>query len=37
MSVNPDISKQAYEVPILFLTLNNIPVAQTSSQKHLGM
>ena len=46
MSFNPDISKQAHEV--IFsrkrslvshpsLTFNNIPVAQTSSQKHLGM
>ena len=46
MSFNPDISKQAYEVifsrkrsvaPHSSLTFNNIPVAQTSSQKHLGM
>ena len=46
MSFNPDISKQAHEV-IFFrkrsveshspLTFNNIPVAQTNSQKHLGM
>ena len=46
MSFNPDISKQAHEV--LFsrkrsivshppLTFNNIPVALTNSQKHLGM
>ena len=46
MSFNPDISKQAHEV--IFsrkrsvsshppLTFNNIPVAQTNSQKHLGM
>ena len=46
MSFNPDISKQAYEVifsrkrsitchpPLIF---NNIPVAQTNSQKHLRM
>ena len=47
MSFNPDISKQAYEVifsrkkvysiPSSFLTFNNIPVAQTNSQKHLEM
>ena len=46
MSFNPDNSKQAYEVifsrkrSIKFhplLNFNNIPVAQTSSQKHLGM
>jgi len=46
MSFNPDISKQAHEVifsrkryvtPHPSLTFNNIPVAQTSSQKHLGM
>ena len=46
MSFNPDISKQAHEV--IFsrkrsvsshppLTFNNIPVAQTNSQKHLVM
>ena len=46
MSFNPDVSKQAHEV--IFsrkrsvsshppLTFNNIPVAQTNSQKHLGM
>ena len=46
MSLNPDISKQSHE--IIFsckgsiashppLTCNNIPVAQTNSQKHLGM
>ena len=47
MSFNPDISKQAHEV--IFprrrstlayhppLTLNNLPVAQTNFQKHLGM
>ena len=46
MSFNPDISKQAHEV--IFsrkrsivthppLNFNNIPVAQTNSQKHLGM
>ena len=46
MSFNPDISKQAHEVVFSrkrslvshpSLTFNNIPVAQTSSQKHLGM
>ena len=46
MSFNPDISKQAHEVIFSCkrslvshpsLTFNNIPVAQTSSQKHLGM
>ena len=46
MSFNPDISKQAHEVifsrkrsvtPHSPLTFNNIPVAQTISQKHLGM
>ena len=46
MSFNPDISKQAHEIIFLrkrslvshpSLTFNNIPVAQTSSQKHLGM
>ena len=46
MSFNPDISKQAHElvfsrkrslVSHTSLTFNNIPVAQTSSQKHLGM
>ena len=46
MSFNPDISKQADEVifsrkrSVSFhppLTFNNIPVAQTNSQKHLGM
>ena len=46
MSFNPDISKQAHEVvfsrkrSLVFhpsLTFNNIPVAPTSSQKHLGM
>ena len=47
MNFNPDISKQAHEVafsrkrslvshPSLTF-INNIPVAQTSSQKHLGM
>ena len=46
MSFDPDISKQAHEV--LFsrknfkvshpsLTLNNIPVAQVGSLKHLGI
>ena len=46
MSFNPGISKQAHEV--IFsrkksvashppLTVNNIPVAQTNTQKHLGM
>ena len=46
MSFNPDICKQAHEVifsrkrsvtPHPSLTFNNIPVAQTSSHKHLGM
>ena len=46
MSFNPDISKQAHEVifsrkrSIVIhppLNLNNIPVAQTNSQEHLGM
>ena len=46
MSFNPDISKQAHEVIFSYkssiashppLTFNNIPVAQTISQKHLGM
>ena len=46
MSFNPDISKQAHEVifshkrsitPHPPLNFNNIPVAQTNSQKHLGM
>ena len=45
MSSNPDISKQAHEVisrkrSIVThpsLNFNNIPVAQTNSQKHLGM
>ena len=46
MSFNPDISKQAQEVTFSHkrsvsshppLTFNNIPVAQTNSQKHLGM
>ena len=46
MSFNPDISKQAYKVTFCRkrsvasrppLTFNNIPVAQTNSQKHLGM
>ena len=46
MSFNPDISKQAYEVIFSrktsmishpLLTFINIPVAQSSSQKHLGM
>ena len=46
MSFNPDISKQAHEVIfsrknlLTFhppLTFNNIPVAQTNCQKHLGM
>ena len=46
MSFNPDISKQAHEI-IFFrkgsivscprLNINNIPVAQANSQKHLGM
>ena len=46
MSFIPDISKQAHKV-IFFrkryiashppLTFNGIPVAQTNSQKHLGM
>ena len=46
MSFNPDISKRAHEVVFsrkIFkishpsLTFNNIPVAQVSSQKHLGI
>ena len=46
MSFNPDISKHAHEVNFSrksyttshpHLTLNNIPVAQMNSQKHLGM
>ena len=46
MSFNPDISKQAHEVIFSHkrsitchppLTFNNIPVAQTNSQKHLRM
>ena len=46
MSFNPDISKQAHEVIFSCkrsvsshppLTFNNTPVAQTNSQKHLGM
>ena len=46
MRFNPDISKKAHEVVFSrkrslvshpSLTFNNIPVAQTSSQKHLGM
>ena len=46
MSFNPDISKQAHEVIFSCkrsvpshppLTFNNIPVARTNSQKHLGM
>ena len=46
MSFNPDISKQAHEIIFSHkrsiashppLTFNNIPVAQTNSQKHLGM
>ena len=46
MSFNPDISKQVHEAifsrkrSVLShpnLTFNNIPVAQTNSQKHLGM
>ena len=46
MSFNPDISKQVHEVifsrksSVSFhppLTVNNIPVARTNSQKHLGM
>ena len=46
MSFNPDISKQSHEVIFSCkrsitshppLTFNNIPVAQTHSQKHLGM
>ena len=45
MSFNPDVSKQAHEI-IFFrkgsivscprLNINNIPVAQANSQKHLG-
>ena len=46
MNFNPDISKQAHEVTFSHkrsisshppLPFNNIPVAQTNSQKHLGM
>ena len=46
MSFNPDISKQAHEVIFSHkrsiashppLPFNNIPVAQTNFQKHLGM
>ena len=46
MSFNPYISKQAHEVIFShkmsitshpLLTFNNIPVAETNSQKHLGM
>ena len=46
MSFNPDISNQAHEVTFSHkrsvsshppLTFNNIPVAQTNSQKHLGI
>ena len=46
MSFNPDISKHAHEVIFSLkrsiashppLTFNNIPVAQTNIQKHLGM
>ena len=46
MSFNPDISKQCHEVIFSCkrsvsshppLTLNNIPAAQTNSQKHFGM
>ena len=46
MSYNPDISKQAHEVIFSHkrsiashppLPFNNIPVAQTNFQKHLGM
>ena len=46
MSFNPDISKQAHEVIFSHkrsitchppLTFNNIPVAQTNSQKHMGI
>ena len=46
MSFNPDISKKAHEVIFSWknlltfhppLTFNNIPVAQTNCQKHLGM
>ena len=46
MSFNPDISKPAHEIVFSrnrslvshpSLTFNNIRVAQTSSQKHLGM
>ena len=46
MSFNPDISKQAHQVVFSrkrslvshpSLTFNNIPVAQTSSERHLGM
>ena len=46
MSFNPDISKHSHEVIFSCkrsitshppLTFNNIPVAQTHSQKHLGM
>ena len=46
MSFNPDISNQAHEVTFSHkrsvsshppLTFNNIPVAHTNSQRHLGM
>ena len=46
VSFNPDISKQAYEIIFsrktsiishTLLTFNNIPLAQTNSQKHLRM
>ena len=46
MNFNPDISKQANEVAFSrktnkvshrSLTFDNMPVAQTNSQKHLGM
>ena len=46
MSFNPDISKQAHEVIFSHkrsiashppLPFNNVPVAQTNSQKHFGM
>ena len=46
MSFNPDISNQAHEVTFSHkrsvsshppLTFNNIPVAQTNSQRHLGI
>ena len=48
MSFNSDISKQKHTHEVIFsrkrsissyppLTFNNIPVAQTNAQKHLGM